>query len=169
MNIVLCGMMGVGKTSVGMRMAEMCGRHWVDTDDVITARFGRISDIFEYYGEEYFRDIESEVISEASSEEDVIISVGGGGVLRTENVRTLKEHNCKIVFLRAGEDALLERLSGSDGERPLLMKRSEAQTRRRIKELLDERGIIYEHVADEIINTDGKTLDEVAGEVLKLL
>ena len=55
MNIVLCGMMGVGKSSVGIRIAECTGRMWYDTDVVITDRHGRISDIFEFYGEAHFR------------------------------------------------------------------------------------------------------------------
>ena len=62
MNIVLCGMMGVGKSSVGIRIAETTGRRWFDTDVMITDRFGRISDIFEYYGESHFRMLETGIV-----------------------------------------------------------------------------------------------------------
>ena len=85
MNIVLCGMMGVGKSSVGIRIAERTGRMWYDTDVVITDRYGRISDIFEFYGEAHFRSLETEIVRELSERDDLVISTGGGLVLKPEN------------------------------------------------------------------------------------
>ena len=78
MNIVLCGMMGVGKSSVGVCIAERTGRMWYDTDVVITDRHGRISDIFEFYGEAHFRSLETEIVRELSERDGLVISTGGG-------------------------------------------------------------------------------------------
>ncbi len=69
MNIVLCGMMGVGKTSVGIKIAELTQRRWFDTDVVITDRHGRISDIFEYYGESHFRALETQIVAELADKD----------------------------------------------------------------------------------------------------
>ena len=82
MNIVLCGMMGVGKSSAGIEIANLTGRRWVDTDTVILTRHGRISDLFEYYGEEHFRSLETDVVREIADEDGLVISTGGGLVDR---------------------------------------------------------------------------------------
>lgn len=84
MNIVLCGMMGAGKTSVGVKIAETTGRRWYDTDQMIIDRYGNISDIFEYYGEEYFRKLESGIDQRAFGRRHLIISTGGGLVLNAK-------------------------------------------------------------------------------------
>ncbi len=76
MNIVLCGMMGVGKTSVGIKIAELTRRRWFDTDVVITDRYGKISDIFEYYGEPHFRELETQIVSELTDKDELVISTG---------------------------------------------------------------------------------------------
>ena len=99
MNIVLCGMMGVGKSSVGIRIAEHTGRMWYDTDIVITDRHGRISDIFEYYGEPYFRSLETDIVRELADRDGLVISTGGGLVLKPENSELLKK-NGRIFFIR---------------------------------------------------------------------
>ena len=111
MNLILCGMMGAGKTTVGIKIAEKLGRRWYDTDEVITQQYGKISDIFEDKGEEYFRGLETQTVKSLSAETDLVISVGGGLVLRAENVELLKQ-NGKIFFLRAKKQTLLARLQG---------------------------------------------------------
>lgn len=120
MNIVLCGMMGVGKTSVGIEIARISGRRWLDTDDVITEKYGKISDIFEFYGEEYFRNIETKTIKDVSRADNMVISTGGGAVLREENVNLLKSGGCVIVYLKAEANTLLKRISARRESRPLL-------------------------------------------------
>ncbi len=164
MNIVLCGMMGVGKSSVGIRVAELTRRKWVDTDLLIENRHGRISDIFEYYGEARFRTLESELTAELSKETELVISTGGGLVLKPENSEMLKR-NGKIFFLRASFDELLLRVR-ADETRPLL--KDTGKTAERLGELLAERTPVYEHVADVIVDTDGKSVEEVAREVVRL-
>lgn len=164
MNVVLCGMMGVGKTSVGIKISELTGRHWFDTDVVITDRHGRISDLFEFYGEAHFRALETDIVRELSGKDNLVISTGGGLVLKPENSEMLKNGG-KIFFLRARIDTLLSRVRADDS-RPLL--REKTKMSERLGELLRERGPVYEHVADYIIDTDGKTVEEVAREVVAL-
>lgn len=164
MNIVLCGMMGVGKSSVGVRIAELTGRMWYDTDVVITDRHGRISDIFEYYGEPHFRALETEIVRELSGKDKLVISTGGGLVLKPENSELLKQ-NGRIFFMRATFETLLKRVR-ADETRPLL--KNTGKTAEALGRLLAERTPIYEHVADYIVDTDGKSVDEVAREIVRL-
>ena len=164
MNIVLCGMMGVGKSSVGVRVAERTGRMWYDTDVVISDRHGRISDIFEFYGEAHFRALETEIVRELSARDGLVISTGGGLVLKPENNELLKK-NGKIFFLRASFETLLKRVR-ADETRPLL--KNTGKTAETLGKLLKERTPVYEHVADYIIDTDGRTVQEIADEIVAL-
>ena len=164
MNIVLCGMMGVGKTSVGIQIAKLTGRRWFDTDVVISDRHGKISDIFEYYGEAHFRALETDVVRELIKLDGLVISTGGGLVLQPENSEMLKK-NGVIVFLRAGFETLISRVR-ADESRPLL--KDTGRTAETLGQLLSVRTPIYEHVADHIVDTDGKTVEEVAREILAL-
>lgn len=166
MNVILCGMMGAGKTTIGIKIAERTGRRWYDTDGMIVDRHGKISDIFEYYGEEYFRKIETEIVKELSGQDNLVISTGGGLVLKSENDKILQE-NGKIVFLRASLNTLAERLK-VDGTRPLLQTSTET-IRDRLARLLAERSPVYESVADYIVDVDGKMPEKIAQEIIGLL
>ena len=165
MNLILCGMMGAGKTTIGIKIAELTGRRWYDTDGLIVDKYGKISDIFEYYGEAHFRKLETEIVKELAKKDDLIISTGGGLVLKKENNAVLQE-NGKIVFLRASLDTLAKRLK-VDGERPLLRTSTE-NIRDRLSRLMEERSPIYEHVSDYIVDVDGKTPEEIAKEIVAL-
>lgn len=165
MNLVLCGMMGAGKSTIGIKIAELTGRRWYDTDGVISDRYGKISDIFEYYGEPHFRKLETEVVKEFAGQDDLVISTGGGLVLKSENNVALQQ-NGKIVFLRATLKTLNQRLV-LDGTRPLLQASTESISDR-LERLLKERTPIYEHVADYIVDVDGKTPLEIAKEIVAL-
>ena len=166
MNLVLCGMMGAGKSTIGIKIAELTGRRWYDTDGVISDRHGKISDIFEYYGEAHFRKLETEVVKELSAQDHLVISTGGGLVLKTENNAVLKT-NGKIVFLRASLETLNKRLI-VDGTRPLLQASTESISDR-LKRLLDERTPVYEHVADYIVDVDEKSPEQIAKEIVALV
>ena len=165
MNLILCGMMGAGKTTIGIKIAELTGRRWYDTDGVIVDRHGKIADIFEYYGEAHFRKLETEIVKELSQKDNLVISTGGGLVLKSENNTLLKE-NGKIVFLRAALETLAERLH-VDGTRPLLQTSTES-IRDRLAKLMKERMPIYEQVADYVVDVDGKTVEEIAKEIITL-
>lgn len=166
MNLILCGMMGAGKTTVGLALAKLTGRRLYDTDGVIVEKHGKIADIFARHGEAYFREIETETARELSRMGEVILSVGGGLVLKQENVEILQMKG-KIVYLRAALPTLTQRLK-ADGERPLLQTDSEG-LKDRIERLLKEREPIYEKVADFVVDVDEKTPDQIAAEIVKII
>ena len=165
MNLILCGMMGAGKTTIGIKIAEITGRRWYDTDGLIEDKHGKISDIFEYYGETHFRRLETDIVKELVPKDNLVISTGGGLVLKKEN-NALLQGNGKIIFLRASLHTLAERLK-VDGERPLLQASTE-NIRERLQRLMQERAPIYEHVADYVVDVDGKTAEEIAEEIIML-
>ncbi len=158
-------MMGAGKSTIGIKIAELTGRRWYDTDGVISDRHGKISDIFEYYGEPHFRKLETEVVKELAGQDNLVISTGGGLVLKNENNAELQK-NGKIIFLRASLKTLNQRLV-VDGTRPLLQSSTESISDR-LARLLKERAPIYEHVADYIVDVDDKTPLEIAKEIVAL-
>lgn len=160
MNIVLCGMMGAGKTSVGKELQALSGWQCVDTDKMIEEKHGKISDIFEKYGEKYFRDLETETAKELAGKRDLIVATGGGFVMREQNVTELKKSGM-IFYLRASISTLLNRVAG-DTSRPLLKDGAE----KKLTELMAIRGPVYERIADRIIETDGRTLRDIAREIL---
>lgn len=165
MNLILCGMMGAGKTTIGIKIAEITGRRWYDTDGMIVDKHGKISDIFEYYGEAYFRRLETEIVKELAVKDNLVVSTGGGLVLKKENNQLL-QGNGKIVFLRATIETLAKRLK-VDGERPLLQTSTE-NIRDRLQGLMQDRVPIYEHVADYVVDVDGKTPEQIAEEIVLL-
>lgn len=162
MNIVLCGMMGCGKTTVAAQL-EKHGYTVVDTDSVIVERYGSIADLFAKRGEEYFREIETRITAEiAKNYSDAVISTGGGCVLRKENVKNLKAGG-KIIYLRARAETLIKRLQG-DASRPLLQGGLEE----RVNGILNARAAVYERVADHIIDTDELTALQVAEKIREI-
>ena len=153
-NIILTGMPGSGKSTVG-RLLEIDGFSFVDTDEEIVRRCGcEIKDLIREKGEKYFRDIETEVIKDVSSEGCQIISTGGGAVLRQENVNALKR-NGKIFFINAD----FARLCSTD-DRPL------SDTADKLKKLYDERIDIYKATADVVV-PDMATPEEEAEYIIK--
>ncbi len=157
MNIVLCGMMGCGKTTVAAALSEKYNLPEVDTDRLIVERYGEINAIFERHGEAHFRDLEAQIVKEvAKLNKNSVISLGGGCVLRDENVKNLKASS-KIYYLRTKAETIIKRLKG-DSSRPLLAGGLEEK----VNSILSARAKIYESVADEIVDTDGRTPEEIA-------
>ncbi len=164
MNIVLCGMMGCGKTTVARELEKLTGMARVDTDEEVVKLHGRIADIFAKYGEERFREIETEVVAQISSRDGIIVATGGGCVLRDKNVSLLKAGGRgKIFFLRTQEETLISRVEG-DTERPLLY----GGARQKIAQLLPERTPKYEAAADYIVDTDGVAPSALAEKIARL-
>lgn len=154
-NIVLVGMPASGKTSVGRAIAKVLGREMIDTDEMIVKNAGvSIPEIFAEHGESYFRDMESATVSEFSKEGGLIISTGGGAVLREENVTALRGGG-RIYFI----DRPLELLMPTD-DRPL------SRDREAIEKRYKERYAIYCSACDVHIDGSG-TVDEVAGRIIK--
>lgn len=138
-NIVLVGMPSCGKSTIGRIISKNLGREFIDTDSLIVEKYGEISKIFSEKGEEYFRNIESQIIAEVSKKNGAVISTGGGAVLRDENIDYIKQ-NSRIYFL----DRAIEKLVPTS-DRPL------AGTRERIEKLFGERYERYITVCDEKI------------------
>lgn len=158
--VVLVGPMGAGKTTVAGLLATAWGTTARDTDHDVEATEGRsISDIFVDSGEETFRRLERAAVAEALATHDGVLSLGGGAVLEPETRERLAEH--RVVFLRVGLSDAVKRV-GLGTSRPLLL----GNVRGRIKALLDERTPIYESVATLVVDTDGRSPDDVAGEIL---
>lgn len=162
MNIVLCGMMGCGKSTVAKILSEKYGFNLIDTDALIVEKYGVIADIFAEKGEEYFREIESQIILEyCSKTAGSVIALGGGAVLMEENVRNLKT-NGKIVYLRTEEENLAKRLKNTT-DRPLLR----GTMRDVIGEILTKRAPIYERAADKIVDTDDLSPEIIADIIVR--
>ncbi len=161
--VVLVGPMGAGKTTV----AGILAREWNvpvrDTDADIVAGTGReVSDIFVESGEDHFRELEAAAVARAVAEHDGVLALGGGAVMRPETRELLAD--VPVVFLRVGLSDAVKRVGLGVG-RPLLL----GNVRSRIKALLDERTPIYESVSTHAVDTDDRTPDEVAAEILELL
>ena len=158
MNIVLCGFMGAGKTSVGRQIAKITGRRFTDTDELVELKEGKkISQIFDEKGEDYFRELEHQICVEAAEMKNAVISTGGGAMTFQRNVDSLKEGG-KIVFLDASFGVICDRI-GNSKTRPLFQNIDEA------KRLYDERRSKYAAAADYIIDGDmsaRKTALEIA-------
>lgn len=162
MNIVLCGMMGCGKTTVAAELSRLTGMEQTDTDAEIVKEYGRIADIFEKYGEARFREIETQTVARISSRDNIIIATGGGCVLNSANVEYLKR-NGKIFFLQTRAETLVKRVEG-DTERPLLAGGAE----KRINELLPARTPKYLAAADYVVDTDGAEPEEIALKIINI-
>ena len=153
-NIFLVGPMGVGKSTVGRRLAERTGRRFLDSDSEIVRRTGvEIDLIFEIEGEEGFRSRETKVLDELTAMNGVVLATGGGAVLAEQNRALLRERGL-VVYLRAPEAVLMKR-TARDQKRPLLQT---ADRQARIRELLEQREPLYEALADFIIDTGGQSV-----------
>ena len=161
-NIVLIGLMGSGKTTIGKKIAEKLKMKFIDTDELIVQKAQKaINLIFAEDGELFFRDLESEVIEEISKQENIVISTGGGAVLREENLNNLKK-NGVLFYLFATAEELFERIK-DDTERPLINTENPVKT---LKTIQDNREIFYGQ-ADFKINTGEKPPDEAADKIIE--
>jgi len=164
--VVLVGMMGAGKTTVGRSVASRLGVDFVDTDDLVEARAGKsVRDIFATDGEAAFRTLESQVLAESlKSPVDVVVAAAGGTVLSESNRAALREHADVVVWLDADVSALGERASRG-AHRPLL----DGDVEDRLMALDGERRVLYQSVADVRLDTTGKGIAEVVQEVVAAL
>jgi shikimate kinase len=162
-SIVLIGFMGAGKSSTGKALAQKTGLPRLDTDEIVSTRFGlSVGEIFAAFGEEKFRDAETEALSQFFHETPAIIVTGGGIVLRPENVKKLRELG-NVVSLEADEETLFRRISRR-ATRPLLQSQNPRGT---LVELLRVREPLYHAAADVRLDTSRLTHDEVADAILK--
>jgi shikimate kinase len=166
MNLVLIGYRGTGKSSIGRILADRLGKELVSTDAAIVQRANlAIPDIVTRYGWDHFRDLESQVCRELAGKDGLIIDTGGGAILRPENVACLKAGG--VVFWLTAEVGTIVARIGGDTQRPSLT--GTKSFTEEIEEVLRERVPKYEAAADHRIATDGRTLVELADEILAKL
>lgn len=164
-NIFLIGFMGAGKSTISDYLKNALAMDVVEMDQCIVERQGMsISDIFETYGEEYFRELETNLLVEMQSRSNVVVSCGGGVPMRERNVAEMKK-NGRVVLLTAKPETILERVKDNH-DRPLLENNKNVSF---IADLLEKRRAKYEAAADIVIQTDGKSELEICEELIHRL
>ena len=164
-NIVLIGFMGTGKSTISDFLKNVFAMDVAEMDQIIAQRQGMsISDIFETYGEQYFRNLETNLLIEMQSRSNVVISCGGGTPMRECNVVEMKK-NGRVVLLTAEPETILDRVKDNH-DRPLIENNKTVPF---ITELMEKRRAKYEAAADIIIETDGKNELEICEELVHRL
>lgn len=160
-NIILVGLMGSGKTSVGKVLARLLGKDFVDSDHEIECVTGvRIRVIFEIEGEVGFRAREHKMIADLVARENILLATGGGAVLSSEN-RDLLRTTGTVIYLRAPVKSLLKRTQ-HDRNRPLLQV---PDATARLTELYMQRDPLYRQVAHLIVDTGNQSVRALAGQI----
>ena len=197
MIISLIGFMGCGKSSVGRKLSQLLCCPFIDLDEVVEARAGKsVSEIFEEDGEAAFRSLELESLKGILCKESArqwtplapshfvgpspyagVLALGGGTVMTEECAELVRKNTC-CIYLRASVNTLLERLSSNTSNRPLLtrdphaalqgaQRRGNPSLHSRIDELMSQRSSTYEKTANIIIDTDGKSIEQICSEIVR--
>lgn len=157
--IVLVGPMGVGKTTVGKKLATLLEMEFCDTDRLFTDRFGSISEFFAEAGEQRFRELEKIIVAEAISR-SAVVATGGGVVLCADTREKLSKTT--VIYLKTDGTHMANRLS--QGKRPLI-ENGLADWKR----IYDDRKALYEQVADITIDCSGQPIRETVSEIRQAL
>jgi shikimate kinase len=171
MSIVLIGYRGSGKTTIGRKLASRLWQDLVDTDQLIVSKAGKnITNIFIEDGEQAFRDMETEIVLEALKLQEVVISLGGGAVMREENRFAIKNSGHKVIYLRCHPQVLYHRLSSDSGNslmRPSLT--SYGGTIDEIQSMLAIREPLYRGVMTAELDVTNLTVDDALVYIVRLL
>lgn len=164
-NIFLVGPMGAGKSTVGRQLAEALSYTFKDSDQEIQRRTGvDIPTIFEFEGEEGFRNRERQVIEDLVAEERIVLATGGGAILNAENRQNLAARGV-VIYLHCTPEQQFSRTS-RDRSRPLLQTEDPLA---RLRELMDERDPLYRQVADLVVSTERRGTASVVKEIRRRL
>ncbi len=162
--VALAGFMGTGKSRIGWELSRRLSLTFIDTDRVVERVSNlRIADIFETFGEQTFRDYESEVVRRSLRLDNVVVSTGGGTVLRPQNRQLLKSRG-PVVVLQASPETIYRRTRRN--KRPVLEM---GDPEERIRTLLEQRTEAYLDVASIIVSTDGRESVDVVEEIVEKL
>ena len=165
MNIFIVGPMGSGKSTVGKIISDELFLNFFDTDDEIESRTGASIDwIFDLEGEEGFRKRESSILEEMVKQNSIVLSTGGGIILSDSNREMLSSRGT-VFYLSTPISVQIERTS-KDKDRPLLKNGNPEEILTRLQ---NERKDLYESVSDHVIETENKSSQEVASEIINLV
>ena len=157
--------MGVGKSTIGRRLAKKLNKEFIDSDQVIETKTGvDIPTIFEYEGEVGFREREEKSIAELCKLPNIVLATGGGAVL-SKNTRQLLSKTGTVFYLQASVETLIKRTQ-NDVARPLLQSDDKRKT---IAELVKQREPLYEEIAEHIVCTDRHTINWAVNQIVTRL
>lgn len=164
--IFLIGFMGSGKSAIGSDLAIKNNLKFIDIDEEIEKRTGqKIVNIFNDYGQDYFRKFEKKVLIEIIKNENIVVVATGGGIVLDEENRRLMKEAGKVIYLKASKETLYRRLKKSKF-RPLLNVNNKKDE---ISRILDNRQNFYSLAADISIQVDNKSIKEIIEEINKAL
>jgi shikimate kinase len=167
MNIILIGYRATGKTSVGRKLAEKRGMPFYDTDVLLVERLGKtIKEWVEERGWDSFRKEEKAVIRKIPALAPAVFALGGGAVLDPENREVIKE-NGPVIWLTAGAQTIIGRMMADPGDEDMRPRFSAADRERETQEILSRRLPLYRQTADLIVDTEGKTIEDLAEEIIR--
>lgn len=154
--------MGVGKTTIGLKLAEKLHKSFIDSDREIENKTGaNIPLIFEVEGEAGFRKREADMIDELTQQHDIVLATGGGAIISESNRQRLKERGY-VIYLQAPLDQLLAR-TAKDKNRPLLQNPNPDKV---LADLMEKREPFYQDVADLVFETDKKPVREIIDQII---
>ncbi len=164
-NIFLIGPMGAGKSTIGRQLAEALSFRFEDSDHEIQRRTGvDISTIFEYEGEEGFRNREQQAIADLTNQEGIVLATGGGAILREASRQNLAARGV-VIYLHCSPEQQFSR-TNRDRNRPLLQTEDPLE---RLRQLMDEREPFYRQVADLVVSTEKRGTASVVKEIRRRL
>jgi shikimate kinase len=164
-SIVLIGPPGAGKSTIGKQLARSLNSSFSDTDDIIESQTGStISQIFIDQGEPWFRKLEEEVVLQAISDLDGVLSLGGGAPLSQNAQDKIRSISSPVIFLDVSLATAAPRV-GFNRDRPLLLSNPRAAW----QELMDKRRPIYESLATQIVSVDGLSPKEVVAKIVEVV
>ena len=163
-NIFLIGFMGAGKSTVARAMKKHYGMRLIEMDEQIEYQEKMsVPKIFEVHGEPYFRKLETDLLEGLSSQENTVVSCGGGVPMRACNVEAMRKSG-KVIYLRTSPQQIYERVKTSHN-RPLLEGNMNVEY---ISDLLSQRLPKYMEAADAVVSTDGKSVEDICKEIIGL-
>jgi len=170
MSIVLIGYRGSGKSSIGQKLADRLWQTLVDTDQLIIKKAGKsIKEIFETQGEQRFRQLETEVVKEVVKLQDVVISLGGGAVLREENRAAIKESGHKVIYLKCEPETLHQRIEADAATSLMRPNLTQFGGIEEIEKVLAEREPIYRSMMSGELDVTNLSVEDAVVYIVRLL